>query len=211
MNILSLVLISSAVMTVAHNNSTAPCLLTNEQSPVSSQAANLGQQISCLLTIEQSPELRGFRLGMTVAQISQRYPRLFIFPANDIGEQRAIFDPSIATIGSEDSTDFTNVRTIELAFLDSQLTSVKVTYDGSVRFQNQRDFLSRVATGLNLPNNWELMARQGQGILCRGFNVVADYNEGIIPQVTLFNTSTPETIHRRRLELEERRRQTFRP
>ncbi len=148
---------------------------------------------------------------MTLDQIRQRFSEQSVLPPDDVGEQRIRLSRFLAGQDSENRTDFTNVRDIELKFLDSVLFSVAVTYDASVRFEGQQDFLTRVAGGLNLPNRWELMVGTGQGVLCRGFNVVAIYNQGLLPRVTLLKTSVAETIFDRRREQEERRRQTFQP
>jgi hypothetical protein len=149
---------------------------------------------------------------MTMDEIRQRFPDLRVAASNDVGEQRAtLYSFHAEQQSSAHRTDFTNVTSINLRFLDSVLISIEVAYSAAVRFADEQDFLTRVAEGLNLPNRWELMARQGQGVICRGFNVVATYNGGLLPQVRLFNTSSPETIFNRRREQEERRRQTFRP
>jgi hypothetical protein len=53
---------------------------------VSAQSINDGpHKTECKLTVAQAPELRGFRLGMTEAQVVARLPEISFEAANEVG------------------------------------------------------------------------------------------------------------------------------
>jgi len=141
------------------------------------------------------PSLRGFHLGMSVEEAKAVTPTFrYIDDPNEVGEQSAFI-----------SSPGQGARSVSLEFLDGRLKKIDVTYDSSVRWNNEQEFYSRIAETFGLPSTW-------QGLLkCEGMNLDAEFNSGIIPQTHLYDTNARQIIRKRRADIEEKKRREFKP
>ncbi len=83
------------------------------------------QENKCTLKIEQAPELRGFRLGMTVEQAKARFPFIRVQVDNNFEFQKygAIRGEDLREAG-----DFKGIENLSLLFLDDKVISIDVSY-----------------------------------------------------------------------------------
>lgn len=122
----------------------------------------------CKLTLAKAPVIRGLRLGMTVNEV------LAVFPGAEKDEalrqslSRGSFgltgfsvDPS--KYGSKDR--FAGVNSVHFGFLDGDLNSFSVMYNGP-EFSSNEQFISRIVGPLNLPG---IEFWKGSGLNCEGF------------------------------------------
>lgn len=145
-----------------------------------------------------SPELQGFRLG-TIAK-EANLGRALYADTDARGVQHATL---LATTEG--------VSMIRLEFLDGALESIAVTYDGSVKWSSEQEFLTAVAARLGLPNIWDRRNSIEARIVRQGFTLEATYTYGIQPRLHLYDPKAQETIAKRKAEQEEMKRRAFKP
>jgi len=82
-----------------------------------------GNQCSAKMAdLPQAPELRGFHLGMTPEQAKTRVPQIVFGPTDEFGLSRTSINPDFDS--RIDKTNFEDVRTVSLEFLDGRVTSL---------------------------------------------------------------------------------------
>lgn len=140
---------------------------------------------ACTLGISQSPELRGFRMGMTQAAVLARLPGVTVEKPDKFGLARlrlSIIDPSsLIKLSAKDkgvepdiaagtgegsafvleSTRFPalkGVRKLQMRFIDGRLSYLQVTYDDSIKWDSIDEFVETVANSLKLPQDWKAPA-----------------------------------------------------
>ena len=107
------------------------------------------QDSGCSLKIGQSPQVRGLRLGMTVAQVIALYPRLSIPRADEFGQIRTgTFD-----LKAVDEAAFTGVRSVNLNFIDDRLVEFTVEYNNAP-WDSTDQFVAKLRESLKLPGGW---------------------------------------------------------
>ena len=123
----------------------------------------------CTLSLTQAPSIRGVHLGMTVPEIKALTTKPIIsetMPVDRFGySQWKIegFPPEFAGIDS-----------FELGLLDGRVFIIIVKYKYDETPNDEREFLSKVSTAFQLPNEWE-QTKEGQLITCDGFFIRANY------------------------------------
>jgi hypothetical protein len=159
---------------------------------------------TCKLTVGQSPQLRGFRLGMTLEQAKAHAPRISVQEPN-LGYVRAHFAPD--NYRDADPNTFEGVRDVFLGFLDERLVSLSVRYDDRVLWRGVGEFASRVSESLKLPDVWRKDDQNGHyAMTCDGFVIAVRLNH-----ITLDAEGVQPVLQERRERLEEERRRKFRP
>jgi hypothetical protein len=124
----------------------------------------------CTLKSADLPEIRGLKLGMKVAEIKSKFPRFRLPKVDEEGK--------LSTFPEKDEgIDLEGAFYLRLTFVESQLTRIVVTYDGSVVWAGITEFASAVAESLNLPNAWQMNSRwpNARQIECDGFVVMVNY------------------------------------
>jgi hypothetical protein len=169
-----------------------------ESSSVESNAKPV--QRSDVSAAKRGPQLQGLHLGMNfsnAAPILGRVVRL----RDELGIQQFYVERYTAGVSS-----------MEVEFLDGNLESINVSYDSSVRWSNEKEFLSTVAERLGLSNAWS-GERSGSihTIAGEGFRLDAEYNLGITPTLHLYDPTAQGVIRTRRTNQEEQKRQSFKP
>src|SRR6185369_3911595 len=124
----------------------------------------------CTVTIDNAPELRGFRLGMSLSDIQRRFPN---FPASNISVNQigvATVEMSAAYrdnhFGNPEGSNIVSlyylgtfpelneVRHVELKLLDGRLIEVKVFYPNDLKWQSVDEFVEKTANALKLDGSW---------------------------------------------------------
>jgi hypothetical protein len=137
---------------------------------------------TCTLGINESPELRGFRMGMTQAAVLARLPGVTIEKPDKFGLARlrlSIIDPSSVikpspkdkgveadiSAGPSEGSAFVlesarfpalkGARKLQMRFIEGRLSYLQVTYDDSIKWDSIEQFVETVATTLKLPQGWK--------------------------------------------------------
>lgn len=140
---------------------------------------------TCNLGINQSPELRGFRMGMTQAAVLARLPGVTVGKPDKFGLARlrlSIIDSSALimpgpkdkgvqedmSVGPNDGSAFVldsarfatfkGVRRLQMRFIDGRLSHLEVIYDDSIKWDSIEEFVDTIATNLKLPHDWKTPA-----------------------------------------------------
>ncbi|HYX29909.1 MAG TPA: hypothetical protein VE863_15315 [Pyrinomonadaceae bacterium] len=157
----------------------------------------------CALRLDQSPELRGFRMGMTETTVLAKLPGVTIEKPNKFGlarlrislidtsglikasaKDRAV-QPDITASPEEGSAfvidvgrfpAFKGVRRMQMRFIDGRLSYLEVTYDDAIKWESLDQFIDTVSTTLKLPKDWqrgEDAGDQEKELRCDGFVLTA--------------------------------------
>lgn len=137
----------------------------------------------CTLTLEQFPEIRGFRIGMTLEQILQKYPTLCKFDATirdanfiirtsglSLPIQDDEYSPTTIDYGihpcstqtrmlsPNEYPDLNGIYKIELTIKENRLTNLKVKYGETKDMQFFNNFAQKVKETLGLTewSNWQV-------------------------------------------------------
>ena len=155
-----------------------------------------------LIDLSASPELRGFRLGMTKDEVKARVPQVVFGKTDDLGVSKTTinpyFDPAI------DKSSFSGVRSISLDFLDARLSSLWFGFDNSFKWKTVDQFVSGISEALRLPNMWQAWRTRGKQIKCADFSMtVMMLGEGA--SFRILDDSADDLIAERRSTLEEQK------
>lgn len=164
-----------------------------------SAATPSAQTPRCGLKIDQLPEsveLRGFRVGMTLAEAKAHVPQVGIARPDQLGVAKISINPGVDQ--SFDKTTFADVRTISLDFLDGRLVSLWIGYEATFKWQTLDAFTMGMSKALNLPAEWPVK-RGARQLTCDGFTVSAATIAGS-PSVRISDDAAQETIAGRREE-----------
>jgi hypothetical protein len=147
-----------------------------------------------------SPELLGFQLGMTKAQIKARVPQTDFGRTDHFGVSKTTinpyFDPRI------DKTKFEAVRSISLDILDERLTSIWIGFDENFKAHTIEEFVKLISQSLQLNGNWSSWKSKGQQLRCADFQLfVTTVANG--PSFRILDTAAEELVAERRQAKEE--------
>ena len=164
-------------LTAAASSQAQPCTLKSDQLP-------------------DAPELRGFRLGMTLEQVRARVPQIQFGRPNEIGVTKTSINPLYDQ--RFDKVRFADVRTISFDFLDGELTTFWIGYESTFKPQAIDEFVAGISRSLNLAATWSAK-RGGQQLRCDGFTLFVSLIAGS-PSIRLSDDAAEETIAARREE-----------
>ena len=162
-----------------------------------------GQESRCSLNLAQlpqAPELRGFRLGMTIEQVKSRIPQVQLPPSNEFGFTQTTVNPEFSA--EIDRSTLQGVRTLSFDFLDGRSFSLALGYNSSFEWQSMDEFLPGITKALNLPNAWEAKSWRGQELECKDFKITARMIGGS-PSIFITDTSTKRVLENRIAQKEE--------
>jgi hypothetical protein len=152
-----------------------------------------------LVDLPTAAELSGFRLGMTPEQVKARVPQVKFGPTNQFGVSKTSinpdFDPQI------DKTNFSDVRTISLDFLDGRVTSLWIGFEGTFKWKTTDEFVHGISHALSLPEQWITKGRSQQ-LTCADFQVTVNIIAGG-PSLRIVDMPAEETVAARRQEKED--------
>ena len=159
--------------------------------PVSAQESTCKAKLADL---PQARELRGFRLGMTPEQVKARVPQVVFGHKDDLGVSKTSISPDFdARI---DKTNFEEVRTVSLDFLDGRVMSLWIGYASTHKWKTIEEFVKGISQELSLPDQWTTKGR-AQVLSCSDFQVsVSPIGGG--PSLRIIDRTAEETIAGRR-------------
>jgi hypothetical protein len=151
----------------------SPPATTNQQ-----ESAETPKAI-CTLRLPQAPDIRGVKLGLTVAEV------LALFPGstedNEVRSQLARpanlgMTSFLIRTGSYASKEkFAGIKMITFTFLDGRVSNFNVGYDGP-EWKHVDEFVTKFSEGTNLPalDAWEAyvgLDNQLKTLKCGGFEI----------------------------------------
>jgi hypothetical protein len=153
--------------------------------PVVAQKKTANQKPGCPLRLDQSPELRGFRLGMTQAAVLAQLPGVTIEKPDRFGLARlrlsiidstsliksSARDKGVQTdrlAGLNEGSAFVidgshfpalkGVRKIQLRMIDGRLAGLQISYDDEIKWESIDQFIETISPALKLPQAWQTPA-----------------------------------------------------
>jgi len=161
------------------------------------------QEVQCSMKLAElpaSPELFGFRLGMTTAEVKKRVPQVVFGGVDPIAVSKTTINPDFDS--RIDKASFPGVRTVSLDFLDGKLTSLWFGYDPTFKWRTVDAFVKGISPALRLPNAWSDWRVRGRRLRCADFEMtVTMLGEG--PSFRILDLNAEETIAARRQSKEE--------
>jgi hypothetical protein len=176
------------------------------------QKGRLRDQPACALKLAESPALRGFRLGMSLREVTARF-RNFTMPETDsCGRLNLDFSEEWGTLKNLalKPEELTGISRLRLTFVDERLAYIRVTYSRDSAVSNPQEFRAALSDSLALPGKWRVTGGGGDNwdqahvIGCDGFKVMAGYWVG--PYVELHDVEALRTVLQRKMDEEVRLR-----
>ncbi len=136
------------------------------------------QTATCSAKIDQlkpMPDLYGLHLGLTTEEVKKVLPLAQFGRADRLGVMRTSFNPHFDQRVKE--TEFPDVRTISLDFLDGKLATVWIGYDGTFKWPKLDEFITNFSKALGVPADWPVK-RIGRDLACDGFSLHAQMIAG---------------------------------
>ena len=133
----------------------------------------IAQSSSCSLKIDElkdTPELLGFRVGMTLDQVKRREALVRFGRADEFGVIRTSINPHFDT--RFDQARYADVRTVSFDFLDGNLVTLWIGYESTFKWPQLDEFAANFGKSLDLRVTWQ-PRRSGREIACDGFSVFA--------------------------------------
>jgi len=145
---------------------------------------------------------------MTEQQFREAYPTLHLSSSTESGYNRVEFHPN--QLAKIDKSLFENIDRIDVAFLDSKIVQISVTYVKSFRMENFQALTSAVSRGLNLPEKWHFAGENFNWLAC------ADFSARLMVVKNAYflmieSTSFGPDLTKRYKELEEKKKMTSNP
>ncbi len=166
-------------------------------------ASVLAQDGKCALKLADlpdAPDLFGFRMGMSTAQVKLRVPQVAFGQVNDFGVSKTSISPDFDP--QMDKASLSGIRTVSFDFLDGRLTSLWLGYDGTFKWQTVADFVKGISQSLHLPEAWKPWKVRGQQLSCADFQMtVSIVAEG--PSFHIIDETAEQTVAARREAKEE--------
>jgi hypothetical protein len=163
----------------------------------------LAQDNKCVLKLSElpdAPELFGFRMGMSTAQLKLRVPQVVFGRIDDFGVSKTSISPDFDP--QMDKASLSGIRTVSFDFLDGRLTSLWLGYDGSFKWKTVPDFVTGISQSLHLPDAWKSWKVRGQQLSCADFQMtVSLVAEG--PSFHITDETAEQTVAARRQAKEE--------
>jgi hypothetical protein len=121
----------------------------------------------CTIKLEQSPELRGFRLGMSVSESQRRFPGFATPNADDLGlasveisnspsntGPRFTGEGTINLVNASPWPELNQLKYTQLKLLDGRLVEITVYYKNDVNWKSADEFAQKTGEALKLNGTW---------------------------------------------------------
>ncbi|HKQ54001.1 MAG TPA: hypothetical protein VJT74_16615 [Pyrinomonadaceae bacterium] len=164
--------------------------------------AAVAQDGKCTLKLAElttSPELRGFRVGMTVEEVRARLPKAQFPRADEFGFASLNIFPDYEQ--GIDKKSFEGVRTVSLEFMDNKVSAVWLGYDKTFKWQTIDEFVAGITPALKLPNLWRSRFRN-RLMDCADFTV-AVIPVGDSPSIKITSDAARALLDERKAAKEE--------
>jgi hypothetical protein len=143
-------------------------------------------QPPCTLTAEQAPELRGFRLLMSIEEIQAKHRGFPTPPADEFGLAKVVIVDNLngktkddikpygaTVVNSADFPEIKGISRIYLEIIDNRLASIQVVYLNDVKWNSVDEFIKKTAQTMKLNGSWEKVNGDYQSLRCGEVSVRA--------------------------------------
>lgn len=157
-----------------------------------------GQTGRCTISfsaLPAAPELKGFYLGMTMEQAKALVPQIVFGRTDPLGSTKTTFNPAFDP--RTDKSQYQDVRSISLEFLDGRLTSLWIGYDASFKWNSVPDFVTGISKSLALPDGWADWRSSGKALTCKDFQLTVSIIAQS-PSFRLVDTAASDILATRR-------------
>ena len=161
-------------------------------------------QAQCTQKISElpaSPELRGFKLGMTKEDVKTSVPQTVFGRTDAFGVSKTTINPYFDS--RIDKPRFAGIRSVSLDFLDDHLTSLWIGYDETFKVQTIDEFIKLISESLQVPDQWLPWKSRGRQLSCGDFQLIVTTVAGG-PSLRIIDTAAEDLIAARRQAKEER-------
>lgn len=176
----------------------------------------------CPLTLQQAPEIRGFRLGMTMDELKKRFPNFKTTKSDEFGfiKGKILNSEAKEYLGNVDATyvspakypEFKEMFLAELHLFKDRVISLQTGYPSGAVDMSKDEYKKKVAETLGLPNAYvdDDSFFSPDGIInCEGFRATVGtsswkHPDSIIP-TTYFSILIEDTAAIK--QLDEQRKQ----
>lgn len=122
----------------------------------------------CTLKLAQAPELRGFHLGMSLAEIQSRFPGFPSVSGNQYGlatveissaYARNVLDQSagdkvISLVSAAPFPELRELKHIQLKLMDGRVTDILIYYSNDIGWKSADEFAQKTGESLKLDGSW---------------------------------------------------------
>lgn len=186
----------------------APCAFAQKKKEATPQA-------QC--AVAQAPAIRGFSLGMPLAEIKSTLEDAGLFDSK-VSSKNSVGSRAVRIEGSELKGDNAEgVDDVDLVFVDDRLAYVKVNFNSGMHWDSATDFFTRMSETLGLPKpSTEADGRganqrnQKYTFECATFSVTFAYSFGVSPSVAISDTRAQKLVGDRREKTDEGEIKTMR-
>jgi hypothetical protein len=186
-------------------------LVLSEKDTRNPATANINKR--CVGISPGNIELRGFHLGMSVAEVKARVPDLSMQRLNAEGEMRSIIHVRSNKYLSR-TTTLKGVVSLGVYFFGGKVSGLALIYDDSIKWGSADEFVTHVADALALPAGWANYdsgdyASQLKVLSCNDFYLIAGLTRVLArkhPVAILHDVEADRRIKKRALEEAERKR-----
>jgi hypothetical protein len=186
-----------------------------------------GQATLCSLKLSEAPAIRGFKLGMTDADLKSKFPGIRIetptrygetvvnleFTPADLSFRKGVVNQRQSVlISTQNFPEFEGIRKAGFNLVDGAIFSITAVYSDEAKWRNVDQFAEKVSSLLHIPSSWSDDNKQ-DGVLhlrCRGFWLRAEL-EGSSGRIRLTDMSQVALLESRAADKDEQNRARFKP
>lgn len=172
---------------------------------LTSAAIASAQENKCTLKLsdlKKTPELYGFRIGMTLEQIKAIVPSLQPGNVDELGFSTTSFSPDFNP--QVNKAVYKGVRTVSLEFLDGKLFMLWIGFDGSYKWKTLDELVRGMGAALGLPVGAWSVTSPKPVVECDDFEIAASMIAGA-PSIRINDKTARDLWEQRRAEREEKR------
>lgn len=130
----------------------------------------------CTVSLAQSPELRGFRLGMSLSDIQKRFPGFPPVSANRFGLakvelsnlyvrnvlDRPVGNDMVSLVSAAPFPELKELKHVELKLLDGRLTEITVYYPNDIKWESADEFARKTGEVLKVNGSWSKVGKDNE-------------------------------------------------
>jgi len=191
------------------------------------RTGQLRKESECALKLSDAPALRGFKLEMSLREVTARFHRFTMPETDSCGRLNLDFNEARRALSglAINPRELAGISRLRLTFVDERLAYIRVTYARESSLSNPQEFRAALSASLSLPGKWRVAGGgdnwdHAHVVGCDGFKVMAGYLVGPYVELhdvealgTLLGRKADEEVRQRREAQrdQERRKREFKP
>jgi hypothetical protein len=170
----------------------------------------------------QAPTVRGFRLGMSLADVKARRD-IWSLSLDNAPDETGFVEVKFDAAQLLSPKDRENVSAVQVEFLDAHVVTIQVRYGSDIKWRSIDEFASALSKSFDLPAAWQTRDAELKSIAVSSQTQVSARTltcgevgfAGLFvadnPVFILYRTNTKAIRDQRRAESQERARRAFKP